>query len=62
MYNDNENNNSSNYEGLFARQPDSTSSGVWSNREVYEQPLGPDIVVNRDWYGNAQVEHDGLNW
>jgi hypothetical protein len=61
MYEDNETNNS-NYEGLFARQPDSVEHTVWGAREVHEQPLGPNVVVNRDWYGNSQVEQSGFNW
>jgi len=62
MYGDNGNNNSS-YEGLFARQPDSVEPTVWGTREVHEQPLGSDVVVRRDWYGNAQIEQQGWsNW
>ncbi len=60
MYGDNEN---SSYEGIFARKPDSVENTVWGNREVYEQPLSPNVVLNRDWYGNAQVEQQGwFNW
>jgi hypothetical protein len=63
MYEENETNHSSNYEGIFARQPDSTSSGVWGSREVHEEPLGPNVVVDRDWYGNVtKVEQSWFNW
>lgn len=61
MYEEDETNHST-YEGLFARQPDSVEHTVWGTREVYEEPLGSNVVVNRDWYGNAQVEQDGFNW
>jgi hypothetical protein len=54
MYNDNENNNSSNYEGLFARQPDHTESTVWGGvKDTHEQPFGADIHVTKDWLGNV---------
>ena len=61
MYGDNE--DSSSYNGIFARQPDSVEHTVWGTREVHEQPLGPDVVTHRDWYGTAQVEQQGWsNW
>ena len=62
MNEETESNHSNPYEGIFARQPDSVTHGVWSDREVYKQPLGPDVVVNRGWYGTAQVEESGFNW
>ena len=64
MYGDNESNNSSgsSYEGIFARQPDSVEHSVWGTREVYNQPLSPNIEVTRDWYGNARVENGGFDW
>ncbi len=62
MYGDNEDSSSS-YNGIFARQPDSVEHTVWGTREVHEQPLGPDVVTHRDWYGTAQVEQQGwFNW
>lgn len=59
MYGDNENNSSSNYEGLFARQPDHTESTVWGSRETHEQPFGADIHVTKDWYGNVTDVQSG---
>jgi len=50
-----ENENSS-YEGIFASRPDRIEEGIWTNVETHHQTFGPDIRVERDWYGNAQVE------
>jgi len=62
MYGDNED-NSSNYNGIFARQPDSVEHTVWGTREVHQEPLAPDVVIHRDWYGNAEIETKGWpNW
>lgn len=51
-----ENENSSNYEGIFAPRPDRIEEGLWTNVEIHHQPLGSDIRIERDWYGNAKVE------
>ncbi len=58
MYNEEE--NKSNYEGWFARQPDHTESTVWGGvKETHEQPFGADIHVTKDWYGNVTDVQSG---
>ncbi len=60
MWNDNE---AGNYEGLFARTPDQTQETIWGTTETHTNPLGPDTVVQRDWYGQVRsVEDSWGNW
>jgi hypothetical protein len=60
MYENNE--EKSNYEGIFARQPDNTESTVWGTVETHAQTFGPDIQVRKDWYGGVQsVEENWFN-
>jgi len=58
MYNNDE--NKSNYEGLFASAPDRVENGVWGTTETHERTFGPDIQVRKDWYGGVQSVED--NW
>lgn len=52
--------NKSNYEGLFARNPDQTEDTIWGRKETHSNFLSGDAVVQKDWYGNVQsVEQSG---
>jgi hypothetical protein len=59
MYNNDE--NKSNYEGLFASTPNRVQEGIWGRVETHERTFEPDVLVRKDWFGGVQsVEQD--NW
>ena len=57
MWNDDE---SSDYEGLFARSADENQNGIWGTTEIHRNPLGPDTQVEKNWYG--QVTSVETSW
>ncbi len=58
---DNNDENKSTYEGLFASTPDRVQDGIWGRVETHEQTFGPDIQVRKDWYGNVTSAEES-NW
>jgi hypothetical protein len=58
MYENNE--EKSNYEGIFARQPDHTESTVWGTTETHAQTFGPDTAGNTHDHGYRGQK--GFGW
>ena len=45
--------NRSNYQGLFAWKPDNTTHGIFGSTETHRRAWGPDVRVEKDWWGNV---------
>jgi hypothetical protein len=58
MWNENE---ASNYEGLFAQTPDRSEDTVWGRTETHSNPFGSDTIVKRDWLGEIRSIEES-NW
>jgi hypothetical protein len=43
----------SNYQGPFAWRPDKVDHGIWGSTETHRRVVGPDVRVEKDWYGNV---------
>jgi hypothetical protein len=56
------NDENSNYQGLFAREPDRIQETIWSRTETHTNALGPDTVVTKGLYGEVRsVETSWFN-
>jgi hypothetical protein len=53
----------SEYEGIFAKTPETSTDTPWGHTETHrEYPWGPDLIVRKDWFGNAEIQDPGTTW